>query len=542
MKASKFLIYLFFFLFLFFSHIFSDNSLDIEIYGIFSNILMDGYNSFIDNANEKNKSVGVYSPLKKIDNGLCPEINICYQVNFFPMTLGLYLKNQYIFVFNGSAIAEWGSGTPAQIIESDLNILYSGIGARLSLFNSDFSYLTGSIWVDVGLCYYFWNKIYEETNQEDGTNIYKIIKHWTTIIPGVNIGAGIQWMLNETVGFGIKGGYRLASGSVTVKINNINGWTGLTESEDSVDYSGFYVGAGLIFKFNIVPQKALDDKIDRGAKFPGLSKWLYIEAKSLYEEGLYKQAREKILKAEKIAGENEMIMTLKVQIDKKMNAENKTENINKLLKMADECRYKKHFIEARKLYREIISIDEGNKQALFYLDDFDKKAKKKFEVANELMRKGKLKEALKYVNMSIEYGIGKQGENLKELLEEKISRNKKRDILYNQGVDEYRKDQYEEAIKKWQQVLQIDPFDKEARDNIKKAKAKIKEANKEERAEIKKSIDEAKNFYDIGNFDAALEKCEYVLRLNPNNDECTKILNKIKKIEEENKVEVIKKR
>lgn len=542
MKAGKFLFCLFFFLFLFSPAVFPDNSLDIEVSGIFLNIPMDDYNSYIDNANEKNKSVGVYSPLKKIENGLAPEINICYQMNFSSMILGLYLKNQYIFVFNGSGIAEWGSGKPAQIIEADLNIMYSGIGTRLSLSNGDFPYLTGFIGVDAGLCYYFWNRMYEETNQEDGTNIYKISKQWTTIIPGVNIDAGIQWMLNETVGFGIKGGYRLATGSVTVKINNINGWTGTLESEDTVNYSGFYGGAGMTFKFNIAQKKAEDDKIDKSAKFPGLSEWLYKEAKSLYEEGLYKQAKEKVLEAEKIAGENEMIMKLKGQIDKELNSENKTEKINRLLKRADECRYKKQFKEAGKLYREIISMDEGNKQALFYLDEFDKKAKEKFDMANELMKEGKLKDALKCVNLSIEYGIGKQGEDLKELLEEKISRNKEKDKLYNQGVDKYRKGEYEEAIKKWQQVLQIDPSDKDAQDNIKKATAKLKETNKEESAEIKKSIEEAKSFYNIGNFDAALEKCEYVLRLNPDNDECKKIAEKIKKIQEENKVEVIKKR
>jgi len=522
--------------------VFPDNSLNIEIYGGLSNIRMGNYNSNIDVANEKNESLGINSALKNVESGLAPEINIYYQINTPSLNFGLYLKNQFIFVLNSSGVAKWDSGKSAQIVDTDFNVLYSGIGGRLSISNAELPYLTGFIGVDGGICYYFWNKMYEELNKENGENIYTINKQWTTIIPGMNVEAGIQWMLSETFGFGLKGGYRLSAGSVTVKINNVNGWTGLNESEDNVDYSGFYGGAGMIIKFNFQNKKDTNDKIDKNTKFPGLSGWLYNEAKSFYDEGLYKQAREKILEAEKIDGENEMVINLKKQIDKELNTENTTEKINKLLKQADEYKFKKQFRNARKLYNEVISIDESNKQAQFYLSEFETKAMEEFNKANDFMKHNKLKDALKSINLAIEYGIGKEGEDLKSNIEGKINKNKDRDNLYNDGVDKYRKGEYEEAIKKWQMVLQIDPFDKEAENNVKKATEKIKEKNKEENEEIKKSIEEAKKFYSIGNFDAAMEKCEYVMRLSPDNPECKKIMEEIKKIQEENKVEIIKKR
>lgn len=544
MKVGIFFTYLFILIIFFFTMIFSDNSYDIEIYGNLSGIKMDDYNSYIDIANEKNKSLGISSLIKKIENGLNPGINMCYQINTPFLILGLYLKNQFIFVFNTSGIVEWGSGKPAQIINADLNVIYSGIGVRCSLFNNELPYLRGFVGIDGGILYYFWNKMYEETNQENGVNIYKINKQWTTMIPGMNIEAGIQWMLNETLGFGIKGGFRLAKGNVTVKITNINGWAGPAESEDIVDYSGFYGGAGMIIKLNNMNKedKNTADKIDKSSKFPGLSEWLYKEAKSLYEEGLYKQAKEKIMEAEKITGENEIIKKLHEQIDKELNTENITEKINKLQKMADECRYKKQFSKARKLYQEIISIDDKNKQAQFYLNEFYTRATEEFKKANDFIVQDKLNEALKSINLAIEYGIGKEGEDIKIQLEKKLDKKKQIDKLYNEGVNKYRKGEYEEAIKKWQQVLKLEPDDKDAKENIKRAEAKKKESSEEENDEIKKNVNEAKTYYNIGNIDAALERCEYVLRLNPDNVECKKIMEEIKKIQEENKTEVIKKR
>ncbi|MCX7699130.1 MAG: hypothetical protein N2114_06675 [Candidatus Goldbacteria bacterium] len=542
MKVGKILLFLFISFFLFTLYILSDNSINVEIFGGISNIKMSDYNSYIDVSNDNNKSLGITSLIKKIETGLFPELNICYNINMPLFTLGLYLKNQYIFIWDASSVVQWGSGKPAQIIEVDFNVLYTGIGARIGILNNDFPYLTGFAGIDGGIYYYFWNKMYEELNQETGENIYKIIKQWSTIIPGMNIETGIQWRLSETVDFGLKGGYRLSKGNVIVKINNINGWTRLTESEDNVDYSGFYSGAGLIIKFNPTLQKSLDEKIDKNSNFPGLSLWLYKEAKSYYEEGLYKQAKEKIIEAEKIAGENEMILRLKKQIEKELNRENLEEKIARLLKLADEYRYKRQFKNARKIYQEVISLDEKNKQAQFYLDEFNLKAKEEIKKANEMIKQERLKDALENINLAIEYGIGKEGEDLKIKIEESINKKKQKDKLYNDGVEHYRKGEYEDAIKKWEQVLKLDPLDKEAQKNIEKAFLKIKEMNEEENSEVRKNLNDAKKFYNIGDFNAALEKCDYVLRLAPDNFECQKIVEEIKKIQEQNKVEIIRKR
>ncbi|MCX8093578.1 MAG: hypothetical protein N3E50_05370 [Candidatus Goldbacteria bacterium] len=541
-KVGRILLFVSILFFLFTLCILSDNSIDVEIYGGISNIKMGDYNSYIDASNDNNKSLGITSLIKKIEAGLLPEMNICYYINMPLFTLGLYLKNQFLLIWDASSVVQWGSGKPAQIIEVDFNVLYTGVGARINISNNDFPYLTGFAGIDGGVCYYFWNKMYEEVNQETGENIYKIIKQWSTIIPGMNIETGIQWMLSETIGFGLKVGYRLAKGNVTVKIININGWAGLSESEDNVDYSGFYSGAGLIIKFNPDLRKSGDEKIDKNSNFPGLSLWLYKEAKSFYEEGLYKQAKEKIVEAEKIAGENDMILKLKKQIEKELNIENVEEKIVKLLKQADEYRYKKQFKDARKIYQKVISLDEKNKQAQFYLEEFSLKAKEEFKKANEMMKQEKLKDALENINLAIEYGIGKEGEDLKTEIEESINKKKQKDKLYNDGVEHYRKGEYEDAINKWQQVLKIDPLDKEAQENIEKAFLKIKETNEEENSEVRKNLIDAKKFYNIGDFNTALEKCEYVLRLSPDNIECQKIVEEIKKIQEQNKVEIIRKR
>mgnify|MGYP000061882709 CR=1 FL=1 len=542
MKVGRVILCFIFFFSFISSLVLSNNTFDIEIFCGLSGVKMEDYNKYIDVANDKNKDLNVNTGLKKIEKGITPEINFNYNIKTPFMIIGLYLKNQFLIIFDSSTVAEWGSGRSAQVIDADFNVFYSGLGCRLSIANNEPPYLTGFIGVDGGICYYFWNNMYEATYQETGGNIYEIRKNWSTMIPGMNIEAGINWMFNETIGFGLKGGYRLASGVVNVKINNINGWTGPTASEDVVDYSGFFGLAGLIIKFNIQSEADKEGQINKNSKFPGLSEWIYKEAKSLYEEGLYKQAKEKILEAEKIAGDNELIIKLKEQIDNKLSSENTVEKISRLLKQADDYRYKRKYKNARKLYKEVISIDTENKQARFYLDEFDNKAKEEYNKAVELVNHGKLKKSLKSVELAIEYGMEKEAEDLKNEIENKLNKSNKKNTLYNEGVDKYRKGEYEEAINKWQEVLIIDPEDKEAKKNIDKAMEKIKEMNKEEERIITKNIEEAKNFYNIGNFDGALKKCEFVLRLKPDNDECKKMIEEIKKIQEQNKVEVIEKR
>jgi len=109
-------------------------------------------------------------------------------------------------------------------------------------------------------------------------------------------------------------------------------------------------------------------------------------------------------------------------------------------------------------------------------------------------------------------------------------------------VEQFQKGDYKKAAESWAEVVSIDPDDSEAAANMEKARKKMAAEAGDEKAGVSSALVEAKNLYSIGNMDEAVKKCELVLRMDDGNTTAAKILADIKKVQDENKKEVLNKR
>jgi len=502
-------------------------------------VKMTGYNDTINSANAYNTSLGINSKLKKLDTGISPEIIVGYDFAAPVESLEVYLKNSLILLNDSGSTAVWPDMVIAQSMKSDLSAIYTGLGARFNFASENIPALTGYAGADAGLCHYYWNFISEETYKANGDNLYKVRKEWQTAVPGISAEAGINWWLTGNMGISIKGGYRLAAGKVMVKIINISGWTGATEGEDYMDYSGFYWNAGLNFRFE---QPAASGQKVKGGQFPDIALWLYNEAQDLYGEGLYRQAAQKIKEAQDTAPGNPQLEDLADKIQSVLKTEVNADNVKKLLKEADEFKDKNDIKKARMRYSEAGSMDPENKQAKYNLDGFAVKAAENYAMAVGLKNRGSLREALAAAKLAYDYGGNEDAWNLKNSLQAQLKNKKEQDRLYNEGVEQYQKGDYKNAAESWAGVISIDPDDREAAANLEKAKQKMAAETGDEKTGVSSALGEAKNAFNIGNIDEAGKKCEYVLRMDPGNTEAAQLEVKIKKLEEENKKEDLNKR
>lgn len=530
-------------LFLFLPVLSSANAgFEMGVFGGVSSAKMGAYNDFISQANSYNTSLGINSSLKTIGIGAMPELVAGYNLDIAPFYPGIYFKNNSMFVFDTKSSAAWNNGILAQVIRADFSTVYSALGIRCSYTDAAIPWLSGYIGVDAGICHYYANYMEEEAYKIDGGNLYKIRKEWKTAIPGGSLEGGMNFWLNETMGLGLKGGYRIAMGKVAVRIKNISGWTGESQGEDSVDYSGFYGGAGIVFKFAPAgPDRAIE--AGKGGQFPELAGKLYNEAYDYYTEGIYRLADEKLTQAEKLSPGNKLVGELKEKLSVELKAEKSAARVEKLINEADALRAGGKYARARVRYSEVKAADPSNETSDFFLKQFDAKADEAAINAENFEKEGNLKKALDAYKEAAEYGdedkeIKGNISRLKDLLKIKDDKNS----IYNEGVDSYRKGNYRKAAELWEEVLKLDPADTEASANLKLARKKAGDTLDTEKKQVEKSVEEAKNEFSIGRMEEATKKCEYALRLDPGNADCIKIMNDIKKAQETEKEEVMNKR
>ena len=537
--------YAFVFLFvLLLGHVmYAAQGLSFGVYGGAGNVRMTEQNNSISGANAYNASIGVNSALKKIDLGIIPEITAFYDLGGILSSFGIYFKNSLIILRDTSSTAHWDNGTLEQSSRSDFSVFYSALGLRYNIAAENNPSLTGFAGVGAGLCHYYWNTMSEEGYKIDGGWLYKIKKDWSTAIPALDMECGVNWWASNNMGLSIKGGYRLAQGKVMVKTANIYGGTGPAQAEDNVEYTGFFANAGILIKFDDTSGGVKKEQNPgKGGQFPEIAGKLYTEAEDLYNDGMYRQAQEKLMEAQKLAPDSVVINGLKERTDLKLEDEDSAGKVKKLLKEADGFRQKKNFKKARMRYAEILSEDSGNETAKYFLGDFDSRSKELFEEAKSLKAGNKLSESLKKAVQADEYG-NDAGINdfIKEL---RLLTDKKGAInsLFNEGVDSFRKGDYKKAYESWAEVVNLNPEDKEAALNMEKAKKKMEESNGGEKEIQKKAFEEAKKLFEIGKLDEALIKCQYVLRLNPDNEECKKMMEDIKKAQNTDNQDILQKR
>jgi len=188
-------------------------------------------------------------------------------------------------------------------------------------------------------------------------------------------------------------------------------------------------------------------------------------------------------------------------------------------------------------------MSKNNKQAEFYIKVFDAKAEEYYSLAVALQSAGDNEKS--YINVCMAGQYNPENEAITNLSEElkKIVNSKKNTVKkYNKAVEKYKHGRYQEAIELWDEVLLVNPDDKEASDNKENAMKKIEENTSEKTASLEKAMKQAQNLFNIGKIEEAKKKCEFVLRLEPENEQGKKMFEAIKVLNEANKVEVITKR
>lgn len=513
----------------------------LSVYGGATKAEMKEYNDSIATANSHNASLGIQSTLKTLELAIAPDINFGYD---FMSVIGLYVRTCGIVFINGESKVYWPSGLTAQKMKSDFSTFYTGIGVRYNFQDKSNPFFTGYIAADGGLCHYYGNYMEEASYKEDGGILYSIRKDWNTAIPAGSVEAGLNWWFCDVSGIGIKAGYRLAYGKVMVDITNIYGWTGENQGISNVDYSGAYINAGFVFRFDDSKNKLMKIEVpSKDGQFPEISAKLYSEAVDYYEEGLLHRASEKIDQAANTDSNDEKINELKVKIDLILKTEKVSVNADKLIKQADELRIKMQYKKARAIYLEVLAISKNNQQAEFYIKEFDGKAEEYYSLAVALQSAGDNDKAFSNVCMAAQYNP--ENETVLNLLEElKKLVNSEKNVVkkYNKAVEKFKHGRYQEAIELWDEVLLVNPNDKEAYDNKEKAMKKIEENISEKTVSVEKAIKQAQNLFNIGKIEEAKIKCEFVLRLEPENEQGKKLFEAIKVLNEANKVEVITKR
>lgn len=513
----------------------------ISVFGGATKVEMKGYNDAINAANSFNASLGINSSLKRLDIGVLPDLTFGYDFN---QDIGAYVRNCGIMLMDSDSKAYWANGVQAQKIKGDFSSFYTTIGVRYNIQDKTNPGFTGYVSADGGICHYYANYMEESAYKEDGGVLYSIRKDWDTAIPAGSVEAGMNWWFSGAAGLGIKAGYRLASGKVMIKITNISGWTGESQGMSTVDYSGGYLNAGVVFRFDN-KDSALKNKLVpvMDGQFPEISLKLYNEASEYFDEGLFRSASEKIDQANSTAPNDERITGLKTKIDSALKSEKTETSRDKMLKQADEYRVKKQFKKARARYTEVLTMEKGNSQAEFYIKEFNGKAEECLKLARALKAAGDNEKAYKNAKLAAEYNPDDaEITGLESDLKGVVNSEKEITKKYNRAVEEFKHGRYQDAIELWDEVILANPDDKEAVENREKAVKKIEESETEKKASVDKALKQAQSLYDIGEIKEAQQKCEFVLRLAPDNEDGKKLYATILKLNEENKVEVITKR
>ncbi|MCE5299766.1 MAG: tetratricopeptide repeat protein [Spirochaetia bacterium] len=532
------------FIFVFPLSVFSaDPGFIISVFGGGAGASMENYNSSIDTANSGNSALGITGSLDKLGTCALPEVSICYGFDTPAGRAGVYLRNGLTVLKESGTNVAWPDGTPAQSISGDFSVFYSGLGARYDLRDEKGGPFTAYLGLDAGICHYYSNYMEEEAHKIDGGVLYRIKKSWNTAVPGACAEAGMDWWFSRAMGLSAKAGYRFAAGRIMVKIENIEGYTGSPEGEDEVDYSGAYISAGVSFRFAAADDKVNKEQIMRESQFSEIAGKLKAEAEELYAAGFYKRAAEKADEALRVAPDNEELKELRGHISAKLRETVSAADLGRLLQQADTFRKQGDFKKARALYTEAIAVDSGNRQALYFINEFDAKADETFILAKALKKAGDNDKALKVIREALSYRDGDADmEAFAATLEKGAGSQKAKKRIYNQAVEKYRHGDYRAAVKLWEEVLALDPEDNEVKDNIKKAQEKIDEEDRGKKKSVKDAESEAKAMFSIGNMTAAANKCEYVLRLDPGNTECARIAAEIEKMKEENREAAVIKR
>lgn len=198
------------------------------------------------------------------------------------------------------------------------------------------------------------------------------------------------------------------------------------------------------------------------------------------------------------------------------------------------------FLLARAEWRNVLDLDPENEQAREYLASTNERLGEEIarhvRAAEEHEREGRLSRALSAwtIVQSIEPDNGRAGAEIERISArlESLDRdfqtaNRRLETirLFQQAADEFAAGRYEEAAALLSQVLRRDPDHAEAQDLLRRAERHLRELTPEEQAEITRLYKEGLRFFNLKNFQAAIETWEEILVIDP---EMTSIRENIK--------------
>ncbi len=206
---------------------------------------------------------------------------------------------------------------------------------------------------------------------------------------------------------------------------------------------------------------------------------------------------------------------------------------------------RKDYVRANKLFNNVLVLDPNHEDAKKYLGMIastvkDIKVELYLEKGRRYLEENKLLESKEeFENILSLFPGHPQAEDYIEKLKDRIVTEKQKmaDIMFDDGLEYYRKKQYKDAIELWKKVLLIKPGHKESRDFIVAAEAKQEETRKAEEIEIlAREYSQADVLYKKGlkqyekqDYDKAVKTLESTVKLNPKHESAVGLLKKAKK-------------
>ncbi len=214
----------------------SDNKSYIEIYGAYDQISMSDYNTTQQQMHDIYNYLGYNAQFNRLDTAVLTEFSYVYNLESLNAgAWGVYFRGGRLNAVNEDKLF-YDSGSVLERINSDYSVYYGGFGLRKYI---------AAFYVGADACVYY-NPSNKETDSlyfSDGSMYGTFDKTWSTAIYGFNFEAGMDLWLNDKFGISFRGGYRYAKGSIDINWGPDYGNQVTTEN---VDYSGMFIGAGLM--------------------------------------------------------------------------------------------------------------------------------------------------------------------------------------------------------------------------------------------------------------------------------------------------------
>jgi hypothetical protein len=223
------------------------NNTHFEVFGAYNQMAMTDYNKYITNVNDIYQLFGIDAKFQKLNTALVTEaswVSVLSSENSGDW--GIYARAGRLNLFDDKSKATWPDGTAFETVSSDYSVFYSGLGLRkyVGIF---------FVGADAG-AYYSWNSKVKDVIYfpSDGYS-FTFERTWNTMLPGFNLEGGADFWLSDFFGLAIRAGYRYCKGKIAVDYGQYYNYA---VYEENVDYTGMYIGGGLMFRLSDEKKKA----------------------------------------------------------------------------------------------------------------------------------------------------------------------------------------------------------------------------------------------------------------------------------------------